>query len=449
MRFFKIHLRWAMLVSLFFAAACRQEQTVNPRFATADFSSETANEWFQLTMNLVRTTPGYTPPVAAHTYGLMGIALYESVVAGMPTHQSLDGQLLGLSGMPKADPNKDYYFPECANAALSMMAERLFPTASADYKQLMALLKTNFETKYSKATSVEVFQRSKEFGESLALALYSLSATDPISHEAYNKNFPLSYTPPVGADSLWEPTPPAFRKAMQPYWGSARTFTPNILPEATATAPPPFSKTPNSYFYNLGLEVRDKVNNSTSEEKDIAKFWSDDPAKTATPSGHWISIARQILTTQNSSLNTAAETYAKVGIAVSDAFICCWKTKYETNLLRPVTYIKRYIDPNWLPLLDTPPFPEYTSGHSTQSTAAAQMLSNMFGNSFQFTDNTHQSRTDINGTPRTYSSFEAAAKEAAESRLLGGIHYRTGNEAGETQGKKLADKILSTLKFRK
>ena len=165
------------------------------------------------------------------------------------------------------------------------------------------------------------------------------------------------------------------------------------------------------------------------EQEAIARFWSDDPGATPTPPGHWISILTQVVRALDLPLDRAAEAYALVGIAVADAFISCWNAKYRDNVLRPVTYIRRLIDPDWTPLLITPPFPEYTSGHSVQSAAAAHVLSKLFGR-LAFTDRTHERR---GLAPRSFGSFMEAAREAAISRLYGGIHFRAACERGFDQ----------------
>ena len=175
------------------------------------------------------------------------------------------------------------------------------------------------------------------------------------------------------------------------------------------------------------------VNDLTPEQLAIATYWSDDPGTTATPPGHSLSILRQVLAAQDSSLADAAEVTARLGLAVCDAFIACWRTKYQYNLLRPITYVREHVDPGWgdpLPLT-TPPFPEYTSGHSVQSGAAAEVLTAFFG-PVAFTDRTHDGR----GLPaRSFASFREAADEAAISRLYGGIHFRSAIDLGLAQGR--------------
>jgi PAP2 superfamily len=196
--------------------------------------------------------------------------------------------------------------------------------------------------------------------------------------------------------------------------------------------PPAYSEDPASEFYKQAVEVRDAVKNLDDERKAIARFWSDDPMLSPTPPGHWMWIAMQIFEKENTGLEKSVEVLVRLGVAISDGFIACWKSKFEYDLVRPVTYIKRVIDKSFEPLLITPPFPEYPSGHSTQSGAAATALAHDFGDNFAFTDATHV-RDGL--APRSYKSFWEAAQEAAISRLYGGIHYRAAIDFGLEQGK--------------
>src|ERR687891_708135 len=269
------------------------------------------------------------------------------------------------------------------------------------------------------------FQGVDEF----AAAVFDWSEGDG-GQEGYLTNFP-PYDAPVGP-GYWVPTPPDFLPALQPYWGMNRCLA---IQGGAACPPgdhPPFSEDPGSAFHAEAAEVYEAVNNLTPEQEAIARFWSDDPGTTPTPPGHSIAITTQTLRHDEASLVVAAEAYAKVGIAVCDAFIACWYQKYVYNLLRPVTYIRRHIHPDWAPLLVTPPFPEYTSGHSVQSAAAFQVLTNLFGDGHAFVDHTHDDR---GLDPRFFGSFLEAADEAAISRLYGGIHFNAAIVNGVTQGR--------------
>ena len=195
---------------------------------------------------------------------------------------------------------------------------------------------------------------------------------------------------------------------------------------------PAFSEDKASAFYKEAEEVYLTVRDITPERVAIARFWSDDPMLTPTPPGHWISIVLQIMDRDALSVEKSAEALARTGIAVADGFIGCWRDKFVYDLVRPVTYIRKNIDPKWEPILITPPFPEFPSGHSTESGAAAEALTAVFGDNFAFDDATHK-RDGIK--PRHFASFREAAEEAGISRLYGGIHFRAAIELGLEQGR--------------
>jgi membrane-associated phospholipid phosphatase len=225
-----------------------------------------------------------------------------------------------------------------------------------------------------------------------------------------------------------------------------------VLTSGTECAPPPhplYSEDPASEFSAHAREVYATGLTLSAEQKTIAAYWADGPGVTGTPAGHWVAIMGQIATTDGLSLMAAAEGYARVGIAAADAFIGCWQTKYAYNLLRPVTYIQSHVDAAWLPFIATPSFPEYPSGHSTQSAAVAAVLTAMFGIK-PFTDTLHRDHhLDPQLEPRTFSSFEEAAEEAAVSRLYGGIHFPFGIDGGLLQGRCIGQTILDRVKFKR
>lgn len=394
--------------------------------AATQFDATVPTEWFDLAQRLVRGTPGYSPPVASRAFGCLGVGLYESVAPGIPDHISLAGTLHDLPAMPPANGSA-YHWPSVANAALAAMTRSLFPTAPANLRQEIDAL----EARLVGDVPSGILRRSIERGRELASAVDRWARSDG-GHEGYLRNFPASYVPPVGP-GLWVPTPPGFQPALQPSWGWNRCMGIDHALVGDPGPPPAFSTDEGSAFFAEAVEVYETVNNLTPAQRDIALFWSDDPGQTATPPGHSISIAGQILRQQDRSLADAAVAYARVGIAVCDAFIACWRVKYTHNLLRPITYIRSQIDPGWgnpLPL-GTPPFPEYTSGHSVQSGAAAAVLTATFGR-VAFTDHTHDAR---GLAPRSFDSFTAFAEEAAISRLYGGIHFRSAIERGVEQGR--------------
>lgn len=277
----------------------------------------------------------------------------------------------------------------------------------------------------------------------MAAAILGWAATDGF---ATSNNCPYVPLPVSGA---WEPTPPLFNpKPLQPCWGLIRPMVLTSGEECAATGHPPFSTDPASDFYAAALEVYSVGLNLTTEQKTIANYWADGAGATGTPPGHWIAIVSQIARNADLSLAEAAEVYARVGIAVHDAFILCWNMKYATNLQRPVTYINHNIDASWAPYIPTPNFPTYISGHSTQSGAAALVLTDMLG-IMSFTDTTHTDHGLVPPqAPRKFNSFAEAGAEAAVSRLYGGIHFSFDNDDGLASGQCIGQAIHDRVNFK-
>jgi hypothetical protein len=261
-----------------------------------------------------------------------------------------------------------------------------------------------------------------------------------------NMGFPEKWDLPKG-DDKWVPTSPIRQQQfpLLPEWGKNRTF---VLP-SSATCPtpgnPPFDIQPGSQFYAEANEVYQTVKNATPEQIAIARFWSDDPMLSMTPPGHWVSIALQVAERANLSLDDDVDLLARMGVAMSDAFVGCWHEKYVYDLVRPVTYIKKVFDPKWEPILITPPFPEYPSGHSTVSGAMDVVMTAFFGESYSFEDKTG---SPDGRNPRDYKSFHEAAEEAGISRMYGGIHFRSAIKDGLAQGRCIGQYIIA-LKTRK
>ncbi|MBL8336132.1 MAG: vanadium-dependent haloperoxidase [Rhodoferax sp.] len=415
------------------------------------YSASVANDWFSLSLQIIQQTPGFSPPVAARALGYLGLVLYESVVPGMPEHHSLAGQLNELSSLPWAQPDEPLHWPTVANAALATMNRMMFPHASAENKARIDLLERNMALKYGQdfdpaALTPEISNRSETFGRLMAMAIMTWARTDG-GHEAWGplRRDQARYVPP-GGPGQWSATPPAFAPALLPRWGDNRPFVLRSAKECPAPPPPPYSEEAGSEFHRNAREVYDISNRATQEQRQFALYWADDPGKTPTPAGHWAFIANDLLKQRRASLAEAAQTLALLNMAMSDAFVAGWATKYSLNVLRPVTYVQLVFDSAWVPtLMDTPPFPEYPSGHSVQSSAAARVLAQVFGGQTRFTDNTHNDR---GWGPRSFDSFQAAADEAARSRLYAGIHFGFGVEGGKVQGRCVADKVLA-LKLRR
>ena len=444
---------WVFVMLATLACAAAQAQPTDPRVArpASDYSANVATEWFALALQLTQQTPGFSAPVASRALAYLGLALYESIAPGMPRHTSLAGQLNELSSLPWAQPDEPLHWPTVANAAMALMTRLMFSNASAENKARIDLLERNLPIKYGQdfdpvAVTAEIQNRSQTFGKLMAMALMTWARTDG-GHEAWGplRRTRQPYVPPSGAGQ-WSATPPAFAPALLPWWGENRPFVLKQAGDCPAPEPPAYSEDSGSAFHQEALEVYRLSNQATQEQRQFALYWADDPGKTPTPAGHWVHIATDLLKARPATLADAAEIYARLTIAMNDAFVAVWRTKYMLNLLRPVTYVQMVIDSNWTPsLMNTPPFPEYPSGHSVQSSAAAAVLSRHFGADTPFTDNTHNDR---GWGPRSFKSFKAAADEAALSRLYAGIHFRSGVELGKLQGDCVARKVLA-LKFQR
>jgi membrane-associated phospholipid phosphatase len=414
------------------------------------YSAGVVYDWMNLDLQLIQLTPGFSPPVAARALGYLGLALYESVVPGMPGYQSLAGQLNELSSLPWAQPDEPLHWPTVANAALATMTRMMFSNATPENKARIDLLERSLPLKYTQdfdpnSITADISNRSETFGKLMAMAIMTWARTDG-GHEAWGplRRNRANYVPPSGSGK-WSATPPAFAPALLPYWGENRPFAIKSGADCPAPPPPLYSEEVGSAFYKEGMEVYQISDAATQEQRQFALYWADDAGKTPTPGGHWAYIANDLLKSRKASLAQAAETFARLNIAMSDAFVAAWQTKYRLSVIRPVTYGQLVIDSNWVPtLLVTPPFPDYPSGHSVQSAAAALVLEREFGANTSFTDNTHNDR---GWGPRTFKSFRAAADEAAVSRLYAGIHYRFSIEGGKPQGQCVAKAVLA-LKFK-
>lgn len=297
---------------------------------------------------------------------------------------------------------------------------------------------------------VAVIDSSIAVAKAVAVQVVNWSKSDN-----YNRlSARLRYTP-VKGDSYWYPTPPAYMEAVEPHWKTVRPMIIDTCDEFAPLPPVPFSKDTASAFYALGKEVYNVSLHPSQEELVIASFWDCNPFavstaghmaigfKKITPGGHWMNIAAIAASKAGLDFDRTVLLHAVTAMTEMDAFISCWDEKYRSNRIRPETFINRYIDIQWKPLLQTPPFPEYTSGHSVMSTAAAGVLTYLLGGDFAFTDNSEE-MFDI--PARNFTSFMQAADEAAISRLYGGIHYRDAIENGQVQGKKISENIVEKLK---
>ncbi len=408
-------------------------------------AEEVLRTWYQLVLELVRHTPTYSPPVASRSFAYLGVTAFEAAAAGSSEMQSLAGQLNGLTPAPQREAGKTYDEAVVLQSAMAFAVQNFFENTGPTGQLAVASLEAKLRSWATAGLPADVAVRSEEYGRAVAEHVLAWSRNDG-GAVIVNMGFPLEYELTMGPAN-WVPTNVIAQqqKPLLPNWGKNRTFAMPNGESCGLPAPPEYSEEKASQFYKEALEVFEVKQNLSPEQRAIARFWSDDPMLSPTPPGHWISIALQIFERDKVALDKSVDVLARLGIAEADGFIGCWNSKFQYDLLRPLTYIRRVMDPKWESLINTPPFPEYPSGHSTQSGAAAVVLTSMFGENFAFEDATH-ARDGIK--PRAYPSFWAAAEEAGISRLYGGIHYRAAIERGLEQGRCIGA-FVNSLRTRK
>ncbi len=391
---------------------------------------DVVQRWYALSLELVRHTPTYTPPVASRALAYLGVTAYEvSAASGVLT--SLAGQLNGLEATPKFEQGYTYVEAIVMQSALAASAQALFANTGPTGQRALRRLEETLRWEVAGTVPPDIRERSETLGKAIANHIMRWSETDGgavIENLGFPEKFKL-----IQGEAAWKPTNVVALQQMPllPNWGKNRPFAMPSGATCKLPGPPTYSEDKASEFYKQALEVVTAKQELTPDQKAIARFWADDAMLSPTPPGHWISIALQIIERDQLDVDKSVDVLARLGIAMADAFIGCWDGKYQYNLLRPVTYIRRLIDPIWEPFINTPPFPEYPSGHSTQSGAAAFVLTKFFGENFAFEDTTH-SKDGIKG--RSFLSFDDAAAEAGISRLYGGIHFRAAIEHGIEQG---------------
>ena len=394
----------------------------------------------------------FSPPVASRIYAYANVAAYEIVALSNQDYTSLAGQLNGLDSIPKPKQTSHLNYRMSALMAHIEISQHLIFS-----EEKMIQYKDSLYSNW-KETNPQEFESSRA---------YATEVVDHIKSWMDKDNYKQTRTMPkytVESDDpgRWQPTPPSYMDGIEPHWDKIRPFLLDTSSQFRPIPPPEFSMEKGSKFHNELMEVyaiKNKMadDGDESEELQIAQFWDCNPyvsvtrghlmfaTKKITPGGHWMGITKIASKKANADFEESVYAYTKTSLAMADAFISCWDEKYRSNLVRPETLINKYIDENWKPVLQTPPFPEYSSGHSVVSGAAAIALTNIFGDNFSFSDDTEV----LYGLPvREFQSFNQAAQEAAMSRMYGGIHYRAAVEVGIDQGKKLGTYMVNNLKMK-
>lgn len=392
----------------------------------------------------------FSPPVASRVYAYTNIAAYEVMAQFDKNYKSLAGQVHGLTPPPK--PDSDKINPDIA-AIVAFYDLGTTLVFSED------LLKTKRDSVYNswKKMDEETFNVSEKYGLKVADHIKKWMAKDNYAETRTMPKFSVH----TEDEGRWQPTPPAYMDGIEPHWMKIRPFVIKTCDQFKPAPPPTFSMEDGTKFHNELMEVyniKEEIdkNQGDDERLEIAKFWDCNPyvsitrghlmfaTKKITPGGHWIGITKIACKTAGADIDKSIMAYTQTAIALADGFISCWDEKYRSNLVRPETLINKYVDENWTPVLQTPPFPEYTSGHSVVSGAAAISLTDIFGDNFAFDDDTEM----VYGLPmRSFKSFNDASAEAAKSRLYGGIHYRSAIEVGLIQGRQLGDYVVNNLQL--
>lgn len=388
----------------------------------------------------------FSPPQASRVYAYASVAAYEVLRNEHPEYATLAGQLNGLTPIPA--PEKEISYP-LASVHAFMSVGRAMTFSRPRMDSLRSAMDARIR---SRGMSAEVFERSIAYGDTVAARVLAWAAKD---HFVQTRGYP-KYTV-VARPGLWVPTPPAYMDAVEPNWPALRPFVMDSASQFKPPPPPPFDTTQGSLFYRDAVEVMETVKRITPEQRAIAAFWDCNPyvmhvqghamfaTKKITPGGHWMEIVTIASRQANADLVRSAEAYALTALALADGFLGTWDEKYRSNVIRPETIINEHMNDRWMPLLQTPPFPEYPSGHSVVSTAAATVLARLYGTPFAFIDS---AEVDYGLPARSFASFEAAAAEAAISRLYGGIHFRPAIEQGVVLGRNVGTLVNERVKTR-
>lgn len=391
----------------------------------------------------------FSPPVASRVFAYPNVAAYEILAKNNQKYKSLSEQLTGLQAIPEPASGKEVNFQLAALIAHMDMNRRLIFS-----EDRMIEYRDSLYQKWE-AINKQEFRDSKEYGLIVADHINDWMNKDNYKQTRTMSKFSINTDDP----SRWQPTPPSYMDGLEPHWNKIRPFVLDSAAQFKPIPPPKFSMNKESHFYrelkevyDISLEITSK--GDSSEEVAIAQFWDCNPyvsvtrghlmfaTKKITPGAHWIGITKIACRKSDFNFDDTVYAYTKTSVAIADAFISCWDEKYRSNLIRPETLINEHIDDSWKPVLQTPPFPEYVSGHSVASGAAAVALTDIFGDNFSFDDDTELPY----GLPvRSFTSFYEAANEAAISRMYGGIHYRAAVEVGVEQGRNVGHFVVNNV----
>jgi hypothetical protein len=387
----------------------------------------------------------FTPPVASRIYVYASLASYEAIRFSNEGAKSITEKLKGFGKMPEPEKGKSYNYTLAATKAFFTVVRNVKVFSVDSLKNYEESVYSNFKESLDDST----YERSIAFGDTIGKVILVRAKTDGYLLSRGKPKFLGSNDPGV-----WRPTPPDYLDGVEWCWNTMKPMILDSCSQFMPPRPPQFSKDTSSAFYKNVLEVYTISKSLTDEQRTIARYWDDNPFviehaghmmfgnKKITPGGHWMGIAAIAARQTNADPVKIAQGYAMTAIALYDAFIACWDEKYRSKVIRPVNVINEWMDKGWSSLLQTPPFPEYTSGHSAITAAASTVLAKLYGDNFAFQDT-----SDLRyiGMQRHFNSFQEAAAEVSISRVYGGIHYRSGVDAGAAQGKKVGAFIIEKV----
>jgi len=392
----------------------------------------------------------FPPVIASRNYAYANIAAYQVIAAGDPKHfRSLAGQIKHLPATPSPPKDEEIDFQFAALLSFCFVGNAVtFPEGS---------METYVEELKQKAKDAgmpsDVFENTVAYSDSVAKYIIKWSKKDHYAQTRSASKYTVNRK-----DGRWIPTPPMYAQALEPHWGEIRPMVLDSSSQIPAPEPPAYNMADkNSVFYKNVMEVKGMVDSLTTEQKHMADFWDDNAfklnvighasfaTKKFSPGGHWMNIAGVGSQIKKADFGTTVAAYTQTSIALFDAFINCWYVKYKANSVRPETVITKLINPDWRPYIQTPPFPEYISGHAVISAAAAEVLTHAFGDNIAYTDS---SESEFGIAPRTFPSFRSAAQEAALSRVYGGIHYKIACEVGNQTGRKIGQLVNEKLQLK-
>jgi hypothetical protein len=392
----------------------------------------------------------FPPMIASRNYVYANIAAFECIAAGDSSFRSLAGQIRHMPEVPKPSADKPVDFQLAALLAFTKVGNAVtFPEGS-----MMAYYQELVDKADDAGMPGDVLENTMAYSDAVFKAVMEWSKKDNYAQTRSASKYTVTEE-----EGRWVPTPPSYTSALEAHWMEIRAMVLDSANQCKPVAVPKFNMTDtNSNFYRAVMEVKTTVDQLTDEQKHMADFWDDNPfkmnvsghvmfaTKKFSPGGHWLNIVGIAAKKAGADFNTTVYAYTKTSIALFEGFISCWDEKYRSNLVRPETVINKYIDPEWRPYIQTPPFPSYVSGHSVISAAAAEVMTDIFGDNFAYQDT---SEIEFGIPHRSFTSFRQAAVEASYSRLYGGIHYRFDLEEGNTQGIRLGKMVVERLRMRR